>query len=99
MACLIATLFTFYHAATYLVPKAVQVPDLIGMHFLNLFFVLSHYVGPAIAGAWLVHGLMGRRFLSVRGVEFWGFLVGCGWLSMFFITTTLPWFETLVQWL
>jgi hypothetical protein len=97
VACLAASLFSLYFVATFFLPRTVRDPDSLGQHYLNLLFTLSFYVGPAIAGAWLVQGLMGRRFLSTTGVEFLGCLVGLGWLGMFLITTMLPSLTTLVE--
>jgi hypothetical protein len=97
VACLTATLLTVYYTATFFTPRAMQQPKSMGLQYLNLLFTLSDHVGPAIAGAWLVHGLMGRRFFGAAGVEFLGRLVGLGRLCLFFVNTMLAWLLVLVE--
>lgn len=97
MACLTAVLFTVYAVTVSFMFRVLQDPDQIGQHYLNLLFTLSSYVGPSIAGAWLVHALLGSRFFRATGVELMGCLVGLGWIGMFFITTMLPWLRKLSE--
>lgn len=97
IACLTAVLFTVYAVAVSFMFRVLQDPEQIGQHYLNLLFTLSNYVGPSIAGAWLVHALIGSRFFRATGVELMGCLVGLGWVGMFFITTMLPWLMKLTE--